>query len=156
MRRYVLVLLLAACGSDTPEAGKTGTYVRPPIRELIARAKPAGSVATPARVFQTLEDARARPAFQAVWEAVKKAEDEGLLELYGVESFDLDGRRASADSKGVRQPARQDDHQLRPARRGRGHRHAGLPRASPPEGSAFSPGVFSPRSRPDDRHYLRT
>jgi hypothetical protein len=92
MGRHVPALLvsLAACGGDSRQVEEAGRYVRPVVRELVARAKPAGPVATAALVFEAIERDRAEEASKAVWAAVERAETRGLLELYGAEWFGLE------------------------------------------------------------------
>lgn len=92
MRRSVLILsLLAACSSDTsPGDGRTVRYARPVLRELLAKSPRPGPVATPADVSRAFEELLSEPAHEALWRSIGKAEDKGMLELYGVEYFHLD------------------------------------------------------------------
>lgn len=95
MRRSILLaaaVLLPRCGRDEGSAaGRGGTYQGPDVRSLLAQvADPAAHAATTTRVYAAVTERLAETPAGALWAAVRKAESEGLTELYGIEYFGLD------------------------------------------------------------------
>lgn len=95
MRRSILLaaaVLFQGCGGDDgPAEGRGGTYQTPDIRGLLAQvAEPAPNAAITTRVYGAMTERLKETPAAALWGAVRKAESEGLTELYGVEYFGLD------------------------------------------------------------------
>ncbi len=94
MRGRVMLMaaaLLSSCerGAETP-VGNRGSYLRPDVRSLLAQvADPGAQAGIATLVHRVASERLAEAPAEALWAAVRKAESEGLTELYGVEYFGL-------------------------------------------------------------------
>jgi len=103
----VAAALLPSCERDaeTP-VGHKGTYLRPDVRSLLAQVADPGAQAEIATlVHRVVSERLAETPAAALWGAVRRAESEGLTELYGAEYFGL-GEPTYVAVVFVRTPAR--------------------------------------------------
>ncbi len=86
-----VVALLLSCERDGETiGGHKGTYLRPEVRSLLAQvADPAAQADEAARVHRAVTERLAESPADALWTALRKAESEGVTELYGAEYFGL-------------------------------------------------------------------
>jgi hypothetical protein len=90
MRRLAVLVIsvLGACTQSPEPTAPLSPYRRPVIEEVLKRADFADDLGVGQEFDRDAgHTQRGRTAYQALWDTVKQAEEAGLRELYGMETF---------------------------------------------------------------------